>query len=200
MADDQEQQLEGQAPQTEEGQVPESTPEAQPEIETVAQDAEIKKLRREAAKWRTQLRKLEEQEAERERAEMSEVERLTADLEKAEQARVAAIESYQQQALEAQVVAAASTAGMHDPADAIRLIGSIDTDENGQASGLDDAMATLKASKPYLFRGTTPALSPTNPIGGPQKKTDAERYAEIYGNNPSALFEGGGVVMPNTDK
>ena len=200
MADDNEQQLEGQAPQTEEGQEPDSTLEAQTEIETAAQDAEIKKLRREAAKWRTQLRKLEETEAERQRAEMSEVERLTADLEKAELARVALQESYQKQALDAQVTAAASTAGMHDPADAIRLIGSIDTDENGQASGLDDAIATLKASKPYLFRGTTPALSPTNPIGGPQKKTDKELYAEIYGNKSSPLFEGGGVVMPNTDK
>jgi hypothetical protein len=198
MAEDTEQ-LEGQAPQPDEGQEPDSTPEAQPEIDTTAQDAEIKKLRREAAKWRTQLRKLEEADAERQRAEMSEVERLKADLEAAELARTAAIEGYKQQALEAQIVAAASTAGMHDPADAVRLIGEIDIDEDGKVTGLDKALDTLKASKPYLFRGSTPALSPTNPIGGPQKKTDKEIYAEIYGNNPSSLFEGGGVVMPTQE-
>lgn len=191
--------LTGQAPepQTEEptdGQAPQGE---QPDIEGLLK--EVKQLRREAASWRTKLRTAEEAEEQRRRSEMTELERLKADLEAERQARAQAEQQRTQQLLRTQVISAAAKAGLNDPEDAVRML---DTSEmtvadDGTVDGLEEALGALLKAKPYLIKSTSGMISPTNPAGGQQRTSDEQLRNELFGGRSKpALFEGGGVYMP----
>jgi hypothetical protein len=175
---------------------------AQPDVAQLLN--EIKALRRENAKWRTQLRGVEEAQQAKARAEMTELERLQAELREAQEARTRAEQDRRQVAIRSQVVTAAAKAGFNDPEDAYRMLdaSTLDVDDNGTAGGLDVALKDLLKTKPYLAKQATPGTySPTNPAGGSPQESDQARMARIYGTGggKSGVFGGsGGGVVWNT--
>lgn len=160
--------------------------------------AELKKTRREAAKYRTQLRKLEEAEAERQREEMSELERLKSDLEAEKSAREQALATARAQAIRSAVVSAASKAGFADPADAVNFIDAdaLTIGDDGGVEGVDEAIKALAEQKPYLIK-SNPAVQPgaTNPAGASLGVSEKELRAEMYGGGNSAVWDGGVKVF-----
>lgn len=182
--------------ETTDGQAPQGEQQT-PDIDGLLK--EVKQLRREAASWRTKLRAAEEAEEQRRRSEMTELERLKADLEAERQARATAEEQRTRQLLRTQVIAAAAKAGLNDPEDAVRML---DTSEmtvadDGTVDGLEQALGALLKAKPYLIKSTSGTISPTNPAGGQQRTSDEQLRQELFGGrNTPALFEGGGVYMP----
>lgn len=192
----------GQAPEeipTEEqptqGQEP-GADESAPDVDAL--QVEIKKLRREAASWRTKLRQAEEAEAARERAEMTELERVKADLESERQARAQAEEQRQAQLVRTQVITAAVKLEFEDPEDAMRYLdlSALEVDEAGAVDGLDAALQALAKAKPYLIKTTAGTISPTNPAGGRQAPSSDQMKREYLYGRASNVFDGGGVVWP----
>lgn len=186
----------GQAPETPDtdGQVPQGTTEAaQLDAETLAK--ELKAVRKEAAAYRTKLRQAEEDAEARKRAEMTELEKVRADLEAERKARQEADQKRQQQALRTQVVTAAARMNFADPEDALRMLdqSTLEVDDAGNIDGLDDALSALVKAKPYLIKTTTGTISPTNPAGGKQPTSAEQMRAEMFGQQTSKLFDGGGV-------
>ncbi len=149
-------------------------------LEGDALKAELDKVRKEAADWRTKLRKFEAAEAERQKSEMSETERLRAELEE-HRAKVAAAEA---KALDASVRAAAAKLGFADPSDATRFI-----DREGLSDDSADIETRLKAvlkAKPYLGGAkTTVPGGGENPAGGAAKQTEAQRLEEVKKQFPA---------------
>lgn len=186
------------------GQVPEENPidgqapegsEQQPDVAELLK--QIKELRKENAGWRNKLRTAEEAEQERKRSEMTELEKLKADLEAERQARSQAEEQRRSQLIRTQVIAAAARAGFNDPEDAYRMldVAGLEVSDSGSVEGLDEALAGLTKSKPYLIKSTTMGtISPTNPAGGPQRPSEAQLKQELFGRKTPAMFQGGGVV------
>ena len=148
----------------------------------------LRQYEKRSAQLEKKVAAMEEAEAERKRSEMSELDRLRADLEAATEARQAAEAKAQRTAVQSQVVAAAASAGMHDPSDAMAHIGQSVL----EGADVQEALDTLKSSKPYLFKSSTPAVSPTNPTGGKAKPSKEQLLREIYGGGGQS-FEGGGV-------
>ena len=132
--------------------------------------AELRKVRREAAKYRTELRKLQEAQAAPAAASSgdgTDVERLQADLAAARAQMAERERLFQEQQLRSAVVGAAARAGFNDPDDAWRMVdhGELEIDETGQVLGVEDALQTLRKAKPYLVRASAPSVAPTNPVG-----------------------------------
>ena len=165
---------------------------------------EIKALRKENAKWRTQLRGVEEQQAAKAKAEMTELERLQAELREAQEARTRAEQARLQTAIRSQVIAAAAKAGFNDPEDAYRMIDvdALDVADDGAVGGLDESLKDLLKTKPDLAKQATGTYSPTNPAGGAARESDQARLARIYGLSSNAnVFGGaGGGVVWSPDK
>jgi hypothetical protein len=151
----------GQAPATEDGQQEE-------QLDAASLMAELKRVRREAAKYRTDLRQLQAQAEEAQRAQLPEVDRLKADL-AAAQRQVAEREAQvAEQQLRSAVLAAAARHGFVDPEDAFRMLDreELALGENGSVDGIEEALGALRKAKPYLVRSAaSPALQPTNPAG-----------------------------------
>lgn len=188
--------LQGQAPETPDtdGQVPQGTTEAaQLDAETLAK--ELKAVRKEAAAYRTKLRQAEEDAEARKRAEMTELERIKSDLEAERKARQEAEQKRQQQALRTQVITAAARMNFADPDDALRMLdqSTLEVDDAGNIDGLDAALTALAKAKPYLIKTTAGTISPTNPVGGKQPTSAEQMRAEMFGQQTSKLFDGGGV-------
>ena len=163
---------------------------------------ELKALRRENAKWRTQLRAVEEQQQAKAKAEMTDLERLQAELAAEREARTRAEQARLQIAVKSQIIAAAAKASFADPEDAYRMIdpATLDVADDGTVSGLDDAVKGLLKAKPYLAKQAPGAFSPTNPAGGAAKQSDAEILKEIYGGRKADIWGGqGGGVFWNTN-
>jgi chromosome segregation ATPase len=168
---------------------------AQPDYDSLQK--ELKALRRENAKWRTQLRAIEEREQEKAKAEMTEAERLKAELKEAQEARTRAERERQAVFVKSQVISAAAKAGFADPEDAYRMLDTLEVDDEGRVDGLGDALAGLLKAKPYLAKQNAANFSPTNPAAGAGKPSDEQILQEIYGSRRSTLFTGGGVFSAN---
>ena len=180
------------------GQEPEQE---QPDVAELLR--EIKMLRKENAKWRTQLRATEEQQQAKAKAEMTELERLQAELKEAQEARTRAEVERRNVAVRSQVVRAAAKLGFADPDDAYRMldVAALDVDDAGNVDGLDGALRDLLKSKPYLGKQSAGQFSPTNPSGGAGRPSDQEILSDIYGvNRKSNIWSGpgGGVVWTTT--
>lgn len=129
--------------------------------------AELKRVRREAARYRTELRQHQQQAEEAKRAQLPEVDRLRADLATL-QAQVAERDrAMAEQRLRSQIISSAAKLGFNDPEDAYRMLDLQEfTVENGTADGIDEGLAALRKAKPYLARQAgAPAVAPTNPAG-----------------------------------
>jgi len=157
--------LEPTQPVGQEPAVTESTDHEQdaPTLDADAIKAELARARKEAARYRTELRKFQDAEEERKRAAMSDAEKLQAEYEGL-QARYAKAEADRREALiRAAVTAAASNAGFVDVEDAMRLLPTEEIEVDGdRVDGVDELVAQLVASKPYLTKRQG-APSPTNP-------------------------------------
>ena len=134
-----------------------------PTLDADAIKAELARARKEAAKYRTELRKFQDAEEARKQASMSAAEKLQAEYEGL-QAKYAKAEADRRSALiRAAVTTAASNAGFVDVEDAMRLLPTDEIEVDGdRVDGVDGLVAKLVASKPYLTKRQT-APSPTNP-------------------------------------
>jgi hypothetical protein len=166
-------------------------------------EAELRRARREAARYRTQLRELEERQEEQQRAEMTEVERLRADLEAAQVAAREAQAAARQRLLDAAVQRQAVAVGVRPDAlqDVARLLDTSDLDvddESGQVEGLEDALAAFLEARPfYRAQRQQTNMNPTNPSGTPVPETDEQRRARLYGGHGTPRFgtQGGGLII-----
>lgn len=177
-----------------EGQEPEVEQQGTELDDLTELQAELNRARREAAKYRKAAQQAAEAEEQRKREEMSEVERLKADMAKMQAQAQEAEQRAQQAMVKAAVIRAAN--GFNDPEDALRLLDldALDTDDDGNIEGLDNAIAALLKAKPYLAKKQG-GITPTNPAAG-EPKTDEQLRREVYGLGQSPFFAGGGVVMP----
>lgn len=149
----------GQAPATDDGQQEE-------QLDAASLMAELKRVRREAAKYRTDLRQLQTQAEEAQRAQLPEVDRLKADLAAAQRQIAEREAQVAEQRLRSAVLAAAARQGFVDPEDAFRMLDREALGENGSVDGIEEALGALRKAKPYLVRSAaSPALQPTNPAG-----------------------------------
>ena len=156
---------------------------------------ELNRARSEAAKYRKAAQAAAEAEEQRKREEMSEVERLKADMAKI-QAQAQEAEARAQRAMiRAAVVRAAN--GFNDPSDAIALLDldSMEADEQGKITGLEEAIAKLLKEKPYLAKSNK-SLAATNPAAEKQAETYDQFRAKVRGRAVDYMFAGGGVVVP----
>ena len=107
--------------------------------------------------------------------------------------------------LDAKIASIAGTLGAVDPRDPnfVMATQAIDPDGAGADDEIKKAIEALKAQRPYLFgQVQSPAVAGFNPAdgaGGPQRETDAQRRARIYGSGgeifdvEKATARGGGV-------
>lgn len=171
--------------------------EQQSTLDQAALAAELKKVRKEAASYRTKLRKAEEADEARKKAEMTETERIKAELAEAQTKAAEAEKQATETMLRMSVVSAAAVAGFNDPSDAWSMIdqATLEVSEDGTVTGVDEAIAELLKGKPYLAKSNKGTITPTNPQSGPQSESDADKRARIYGGSKSGFWGGGGVVV-----
>lgn len=158
--------------------------------------AELKRVRREAASYRTKLREAETAQAEKKKGELSDLERLQVELNETKQALAETQRLAQERLVRHAVVAAAARAGFNDPDDAMRLVdqGTLEVREDGSIDGVEAAIQAIAKAKPYLVRGKQPAVAPTNPEGQAQRLTDDQMRRELFGQRTGGFWSGGGVV------
>lgn len=116
---------------------------------------EIAKLRREAAKWRTQVRELEEQKEKAAREAMTENERVIA--EAVAEARADEANQWAQRLSKARLAVAAADI-LADPNDAAVFITDVSPDATDEE--LHDLVKELANAKPHLAKPESPAAPP----------------------------------------
>ncbi len=187
----------GQEPNTEqaEGQEPEVEQQGTELDDMQAIQAELNRARREAAKYRKAAKAAEEAEELRKREEMSEVERLKADMAKIQAQAQEAEAQAKMATIKAAVMRAAN--GFNDPEDALRLLDldAMEIDDDGNIEGLEDAIAGLLKTKPYLAKKQG-GITPTNPAAERQPMSYADVKARSNGRALDYMFGtgGGGVT------
>lgn len=155
------------------------TPEQLKEL-LAAERSKTAAVNREAAKTRTELKKLQDAEDERKKAELSDVERLTAEKTKAENDLAQA----RREALDARIASAAHIAGAVDPDDIVRLI---DREALGEAKAeeIKSAIESLKKAKPHLFGAAkVPATEKNNSGGGPENASAEQKRKQAAADFP----------------
>ena len=181
------------------------TTESQP-LEGLSPEAlqsELKRVRREAAAYRTKLRQSEDAKAAEERAKLGDAERLekeVGDLKKSLEEAQAKAQKY---LLDNAITTAAQKAGFRDPSDALRFVepGTLEVQEDGTIEGLDRAIQAVVKAKPYLLRDKpAPSVGTTNPQGAPAKPTDAQFRQELFGGSQGSFWSGAGVVNHSDSK
>jgi hypothetical protein len=160
---------------------------------TAATARELEEARKEAARYRTELRKFEAAEEARKAADMTEAQRAAAQATK---------EAERATKLQAKLVArtvevAALAAGFHDPADAyLHISGQLEMDEDGEPkpAALKKALEALAAAKPYLVKpsqGATagqPAPVPTSPANPARPAIGATNNTIAQPGQPAGSF------------
>lgn len=179
------------------------------ELSLEVMEAELRRARREAAKYRTDLRKLEKADEDRERLEMSEVEKLKADLEAAERLAEMATEAAQEQALRNAVFAEAIKPEHNIRPDALGVLwkeidrAALEVGDNDKIEGLADELKAVLVRLPFLQQDkskTKGGITPTNPDGGQACLTDEQLRKELFGGaGHSTFWKGGGVILPSDE-
>ena len=172
----------------------EAVAQEEPQLDPEQLKAELRRARKEAAKYRTRLRELEQAEKERRRAEMSELERLKEDLTEA-QARLAELElELTQTKLRQAVVSEAARLGFADPDDAWQLldVAAIEVDDDGRPANVSKLLRKLAAQKPYLLRSGQPREGGQRGEGKPSPE---ELRRQLFGGGGGSIWEGGGYVI-----
>lgn len=121
--------------------------------------AEMKKVRDEAARYRTRLRASEKADEDRKKSEMTETDRLKAEKEEADKKAAKAERELAKERINSAITAAATAARFADPTDAHAFIdvASITVNDDGKPDGrsVKAAVDKLAKDKPHLI----------NPIG-----------------------------------
>ncbi len=180
----------------------------------------VQELRQEAAKYRTQMRDLEErltvvadyddlktqadEWTKHQDAQKGELEKLQEQAAQAQQERDQAIELANKRLVSAAIVSEASTAGFANPQDAIVLLdhSGVKIDDKGNVQGAAEAVKQLAEDKKYLLNNKQPAPSVDGGAGGGKKggkpaPTEAEirELAAVYGVNAEHMAAGYGVAL-----
>lgn len=105
--------------------------------------------------------------------------------------------------LRSDIVAQATAMDFVDPMDAWRLIdvASIEVDDDGQPTGIEEKLKAIAENKPYLLRQAPQGkLSPTNPGHGKQAgESRAEKKARLWGIGETPIGQSGGGVLAFQD-
>lgn len=172
-----------------EGLTPDAEPGRDPIDEgapTVVPIEELRKVRHEAADWRTKYREMERKMAAFEEVKMEEqqqykelAERRAAELAEERKARETLEANLKQTALKNAVALEAARAGVVDPDDAFHLadLSNVEVGQDGTVKGVKEAIDALVAAKPYLTSKqaparTAPPVGATNP-GAPDRTGNA---------------------------
>jgi hypothetical protein len=123
----------------------------------------LKKVRAEAAGYRTKLSTFEQAQQEAERAKLSKEEQLQAKIADLERAQADRDRIYQEAQVAYAVEKAATKIGIVDPDAAAKLLdlAQLEFNEDGKPKNAEKLLRDLIQAKPYL--AGTPAVSPTNP-------------------------------------
>jgi hypothetical protein len=171
-------------PPAEEGQAPLPAPET-PDLATppsttkTYSEDEVKKLREEAAKYRTERNALQKEKDDKAKSEMAEVDRLKLEKEEAEKEKATIAAELAAERIANAITIAATTAKFHAPADAAAFIKTTEIKllEDGKPDqrSVKAAVEALAKEKPHLVRG------PGSGDGGFSDfpKTDAQKIAAI---------------------
>ena len=153
-----------------------ATPQSSPD-EKLVPISELRKLRREAADWRTRYRDLERKSAEDDGAKLAEqrqwqalAEKRQVELEALREEMTVRAAELHESAIRVAVIAAAAKASIADPEDAYKLadLSDVSVEDDDSVSGVEVAIEALVESKPYLLAGgrtRPPSPKPTNPQG-----------------------------------
>lgn len=131
--------------------------ELQVELERTARA--LKEANKEAASRRKRLEELEAKEAERENASKTELEKAQARTAELERELTAKEQMAQDRAIRAEIRIQAASMGFNDPDDAYRadVLAAVTVGEDGEVTGVKDALAKLAKDKPYLLGRQRPA-------------------------------------------
>lgn len=134
-------------------EITQSVAEPSPQAGDANINAELERARREAAKYRTQLRSVEQKLAEYEQAKLTDQEKLAKRAEEAEKRAAELEQRYRETVIENQIIAAAQRANVIDVEAVARLIdrSQLTVDENGRAVNVEEAVKALLKQKPYLL-------------------------------------------------
>ena len=172
---------EGQEPEDPQGQEPTPPQEGNPtpEVPGAPEDRVVSELRKEAAKYRTQVRDMEARLKEYEQAQLTEQERITAERDELRTLLDQATTRTQRLALESAVITAATRAGVIDPEVAVALVASqVVYDDDGLPVGVDELVASLVKERPYLANSAK--TIPGAPAANPQRDRTAENGKRVY--------------------
>lgn len=146
----------------------------------------VKKLRDEAARYRTEKAELEAWKAEREKADMSDLERAKADAQQAQTTAQAAEEKYRKAQRDIAITAEAAKAGF-DVKAALKLAEGIDVADDGTVSGVEEAIKQLVADYPGMVAGAGGGSNGSSMNGSRAKKKQLLTKAEIESKTPEWL-------------
>lgn len=135
---------------------PTSAPDPVPTVKTYSED-EVKALRQEAAKYRTERNTLQKEKDDATKAKMDEVDRLKLEKEEAEKATASIQSELTRERIANAIARAATAANFHAPDDAAAFIKTEDVKllEDGTPDGrsIKNAVDALAKDKPHLVRG-----------------------------------------------
>lgn len=147
------------------------------------EQALLRKLR----KQEKELASLREADEQRKNASLSESERLAADVKKLQAERDDLVAKMRQQEIQHRFESAARAAGAVDPKAAYKLadLSAVEIDDNGEISGLDEVLGSLKTGYEFLFQQNPPPPPPGRhsggnpPSGNPGGQLTAERIQSM---------------------
>lgn len=148
MSDDTEQASQAEANQQQAQAATTETPQA-------GESDEIKKLRKEAASYRTRLRELETAEEQRQAATLSEQEKLAKQAAKLQQERDALATELRTERAKAAIARAAGTLGMDAELAESLALPRLEYDDEGKPTNADKVLKALLGQYPYLAIGAT---------------------------------------------
>lgn len=175
----------------------------------------VAKLRRIEKDNLAKIRQLEAEKTERERGELAEVDRLKAELADRDKALDGYRAKLRDAALESRIVKAGVDPDFADMA-AAALASKVTLDDDGELTGLDEAIAALKVDKPKLFVDAPgagdPATGVTPPAGsgnlnsgsgqqqppGPSLTSDELAMAASFGQTPEEYAKNKSVTPSTT--
>jgi hypothetical protein len=125
---------------------------AEPSLDPTALQRELAEARREAAKYRTDLRKVTD-------AQLSESERLQRRVTELEQERAESAARDRERAIGLAALEAAGRLGFRDPDLAVRLVdpSAVEVSDDGSPKNVERLLADVLARSPYLARPGTAA-------------------------------------------
>jgi len=147
---------------------------------------QLKVVNAESAGRRKKLEEIEAAEAKRKQAELSELDQLKAKLAEQEKARLVAEGKASEALIRHAVEMAAATMKFHNPEIAYHLLdmAEVSIGEDGQVTGVEDALKKLVKSDPYLVGNGTAAAPETDAgkrgTGKPDAKAREEEIRKRY--------------------